>query len=118
MGSKHSRHHVFTGLCALLALAMIAPAVSAQEYSVKVNPTLHDLAIVVEPVATTGLLVIKLTNKTDTKVRCDLRYDASPQPLYRTTTYVDAGKTAQSTFREQRKWFSVSVDVECKVSKK
>jgi hypothetical protein len=118
MDSYHSLQRAFTGLFASLALAMLAPTASAQDYSVKVNPTLHDLAIDIEPVPTTGLLIIKLKNNTDKKVRCDLRYDASPQPLYRTSTYVDAGKTEQSTFRAQQKWFSVAVDVDCKVKEK
>jgi hypothetical protein len=101
-------------LCAVAALAMLAADAVAQNYSVKINPTLHDLDIKIEPVATTGMLVVKLTNKTDTKVRCDLRYDASPQVPYRKTTYVDPGKTEQSVFRAKQKWFSVDVNVECK----
>jgi hypothetical protein len=101
-------------VCALLAVALLAPAAAAQTYSVNIRSTLHDLDIKVEPVATTGLLVIKLANRTDQKVRCDLRYDAAPQTPYRTTTYVGPGKTEQSTFRARRKWFSVDVTVECK----
>jgi hypothetical protein len=100
-------------MCAVLVLAMLASDAYAQEYSVKINPTLHDLDIKIEPVATTGMLVVKLTNKTARKVRCDLRYDASPQVPYRKTTYVDPGKTEQSVFHAQRKWFSVDVNVEC-----
>lgn len=100
-------------LCAVLALAMLASNAVAQEYKVNINPVLHNLNIKIEPVATTGMLVVKLTNKTDKKVRCDLRYDASPQVPYRKTTYVDPGKTEQSVFRAQRKWFSVDVNVEC-----
>jgi hypothetical protein len=102
----------------LLALAMLAPAAVAQTYAVHVNPTLHDLDIRIEPVATTGMLVVRLTNKTDKKVRCDFRYDAAPQPLYRTTTFVAAGKTEQSVFRAKRQWQSVDVEVECKASDK
>jgi hypothetical protein len=101
-------------LCALLAVTVLASAANAQTYSVTLKPTLHDLDIKIEPVETTGMLVIKLTNRTDGKVRCDLRYDAAPQTLYRTTTYVDPGKTEQSTFVARRKWFSVEVSVECK----
>jgi hypothetical protein len=101
-------------LCVLLAATMLASVAVAQTYTVKLEALLHGLDIKVEPVETTGILVIKLTNKTDGKVRCDLRYDAAPQTLYRTTTYVDPGKTEQSTFVEKRKWFSVDVTVECK----
>jgi hypothetical protein len=102
----------------VLALAMLALDATAQTYSVNINPTLNDLDIQIEPVATTAMLVIKLTNRTDRKVRCDLRYDAAPQPLYRKTTYVDPGKTEQSVFRAQRKWFSVDVTVECTTTQK
>ena len=106
------------GACALLALSMFAMQVVAQTYSVNINPTLNDLDIKIEPVASTGVLVVKLTNNSSQKVRCDLRYDAAPQPLYRKTTYVDPGKTEQSVFRAKRKWLSVDVDVECKPSTK
>jgi hypothetical protein len=105
-------------LCA--ALALLAPAIdaSAQTYSVEINQTLNDLDIKIEPVATSGMLVVNLTNQTDKKVRCDLRYDASPQPLYRKTTYVEPGETASSVFKAKRKWHSVSVDVECETAQK
>jgi TRAP-type mannitol/chloroaromatic compound transport system permease small subunit len=101
-------------LCVLLAMTLLASVAVAQTYSVKLTSSLHDLDIKIEPVETTGMLVIKLTNKTDGKVRCDLRYDAAPQTPYRTTTYVDPGKTEQSTFLAKRTWFSVDVTVECR----
>jgi hypothetical protein len=101
------------GISALLALSLAAPDALAQTYSVNIKPTLNGLDIKVEPVAQSGVLVVKLTNKTGQKVRCDLRYDAAPQPLYRKTTFVDPGKTEQSVFRAKRKWLSVDVAVEC-----
>ena len=103
-------------ICVVLALSMPAAEAIAQTYSVNVSPTLNGLDIGVEPVAQSGVLVMKLTNKTDKKVRCDLRYDAAPQPLYRKTTYVDPGKTEQSVFRAKRKWLSVDVAVECRLA--
>ncbi len=106
------------GSCAPLALSLLAMQAAAQTYSVNINPTLNGLDIKIEPVATTGMLVVKLTNDSNQKVRCNLRYDAAPQPLYRKTTYVDPGKTEQSVFRAKRKWFSVDVDVECTPSTK
>jgi hypothetical protein len=118
MGSSNLRPRGSIRLCALLALAMLGTAAFAQTYSVHVNPTLHDLDVGIEPVATTGMLVVKVTNKTDRKVRCDFRYDAAPQPLYRTTTFVDAGKTEQSVFRARRQWNSVDVNVECQAADK
>jgi hypothetical protein len=104
--------------CVVLALSMAATDATAQTYSVNVNPTLNGLDIGIEPVAQSGVLVVKLANKTGQKVRCDLRYDASPQPLYRKTTFVDPGKTEQSVFRAKRKWVSVDVSVECRLAEK
>ena len=104
------------GICALVGLSLAATDALAQTYSVNINPTLNGLDIGVEPVAQSGVLVVKLTNRTEQTVRCDLRYDAAPQPLYRKTTYVDPGKTEQSVFRAKRKWLSVDVAVECRVA--
>ena len=101
------------GAWAVIALSVAATDAIAQTYSVNVNPTLNGLDIGVESVAQSGVLVMRLTNRTGEKVRCDLRYDAAPQPLYRKTTYVDPGKTEQSVFRAKRKWLSVDVAVEC-----
>ncbi len=106
------------GICALVALSLAATGALAQTYSVNINPTLNGLDIGIEPIAQSGVLVVKLTNKTGQKVRCDLRYDAAPQPLYRKTTYVDPGKTEQSVFRAKRKWLSVDVAVECRLAEK
>jgi hypothetical protein len=108
--------HRTLGICVVLALCALGAEAVAQTYSVNVNPTLNGLDIGVEPVAQSGVLVMKLTNKTEQKVRCDLRYDAAPQPLYRKTTYVDPGKTEQSVFRAKRKWLSVDVAVECRLA--
>jgi hypothetical protein len=108
--------HRSLGICVVLAVSMPAAEAIAQTYSVNVKPTLNGLDIGVEPVAQSGVLVMRLTNKTEQKVRCDLRYDAAPQPLYRKTTYVDPGKTEQSVFRAKRKWLSVDVVVECRVA--
>jgi hypothetical protein len=114
MKTSHSLVCRTLGPPVALALALLAPvAFSQTTYSVNINTKLHDLDVKVEPVATTGVLFVKLTNNTETKVRCDIRYDAAPQPLYRKTTYVDPGKTEQSVFRAKRKWFSVDVDVDC-----
>jgi hypothetical protein len=95
-------------------VALVAGLAAAQTYSVKIHPQLNDLDIKIEPVENTGVLVVKLTNATDKKVRCDLRYDAAPQTPYRKTTYVDPGKTEQSVFHAKRKWMTVDVNVECK----
>jgi hypothetical protein len=96
-----------------MAVCLFAPLALAQTYEVELDAELNGLDVKIEPVATTGMLIVKLTNQATQKVRCDLRYDASPQPLYRRTTYVDPGKTEQSEFRAKRKWFKVAVRVEC-----
>lgn len=107
------------GAMLLAVVACLLGAVAlAQTYDVKVNAELNGLDIKIEPVAMTGMLVVKLSNQTTQKVRCDLRYDASPQTLYRKTTYVDPGKTEQSEFRAKRKWFEVEVTVKCQPSEK
>ena len=108
----------FADVRVALVLAMLAADAFAQNYSVNINPTLHELDIKIEPVASAGILVVRLTNNTDRKVRCDLRYDASPQVPYRKTTYVDPGKTEQSVFRAKQKWFSVDVKVDCQSAEK
>ena len=105
-------------LTAIMALAVLyIPAAVAQTYTVKVHPTLNGLDVKIEPVSQTAMLVIKLTNATEQKVRCKLRYDASPQTPYRSSVNVAPGKTEQSVFRAQRKWFNVDVHVECEAAK-
>lgn len=118
MNTLNSRLRAAGSLGALLVLAALMLPAFAQNYKVHVTATLDDLDVKIEPVANAGMLVIKLTNKNDIKVRCDLRYDAAPQALYRTTTYVDPGKTEQSVFRARREWFSVDVNVECRPVRK
>jgi len=102
---------------AAVALAeLFAPAAFAQTYTVEVHPTLNDLDIKIETVEATGMLVVKLTNDTEQKVHCKLRFDASPQTPYRSTVNIDPGETEQSVFRAQRKWFAVGVEVECEAA--
>lgn len=103
--------------CTLALIVLVAPAAFAQTYTVEVHPILNDLDIKIEPVAMTGMLIVKLTNDTQQKVRCKLRYDASPQTPYRNSLNVDPGKTEQSVFRAQRKWFAVEVEVACEAAK-
>jgi hypothetical protein len=104
----------------LAALALLAspPAARAATYSVDVKSTLNDLPIKIEPVPFDGRLVMKLTNTGSVKARCDLRYDASPQPLRRTYVYLKPGETAENSFQAKRKWFTVTVEVTCKPSDK
>ena len=98
------------------AIVLAPLAAGAQTYSVEVRPDLAGLDVKIETVEMPAMLVVKLTNGTDQKLRCDLRYDASPQTLYRTSTYIEPGKTEQSTFQAKRRWSTVAVDVKCKPS--
>gem|GEM_PF-1432542 len=103
--------------CALALTVLFAPAAFGQTYTVEVHPELNGLDIKIEPVAMTGMLVVQLTNDTEQKVRCKLRYDASPQTPYRSSLNVEPGATEQSVFRAQRKWFAVAVEVTCEAAK-
>jgi len=104
----------------LLAGGLLSPTVWPQstDYQVEVQPTLNGLPIKIEPVPFSGRLVMKLTNGGTEKVRCDLRYDASPQPIRRSYVYLKPGEAAESSFQAKRRWFSVTVDVTCKPSDK
>jgi hypothetical protein len=88
------------------------------DYKIEVQPTLNGLPVKIEPVPFSGRLVMKLTNEGTEPVRCDLRYDASPQPIRRSYVYLKPGETAENSLQAQRKWFSVTVDVTCKPSDK
>jgi hypothetical protein len=100
---------------AMPVLALLLPCVAvSQTYTVEVRPVLNDLDVKIETVPMASALTMRLTNNTTGRVRCDLRYDAAPQTPRRATAFVEPGRTAQNTFRAQRKWFSVVVDVECR----
>ncbi|NJD30852.1 MAG: hypothetical protein FIB04_03080 [Gammaproteobacteria bacterium] len=101
-----------------LACTTLPLAASAATYTVDVQPTLNDLPITIEPVPFDGRLVMKLTNGGQAKVRCDLRYDASPQPIRRSYVYLKPGETAENSFQAKRKWYSVTVGVTCKPTDK
>jgi hypothetical protein len=100
------------------AIVLFPLAAAAQTYTVEVRPDLEGLDVKIETAEMPAMLVLKLTNNTAGKVRCDLRYDASPQTLYRTSTYVAPGKTEQSAFQAKRRWSTVAVDVKCRPSDK
>lgn len=100
------------GLC-LPALAALAVHAQSQTYTVEMRPVLNDLDIKIEQVAQASTLVIRLTNNSPTRVRCNLRFDASPQTPVRRSHNIDPGRTESSVLRAQRRWFSVAVDVEC-----
>ncbi len=97
----------------LLALGAQAAHAQSQIYTVDIRPVLNDLDIKIEHVAQSRQLVVNLTNNSPTRVRCDLRYDASPQTPFRSTRHINPGQTGTSVLRAQRRWFSVTVDVVC-----
>ena len=107
--------HARVSAAALLSGIVLASAPThAQTYKVRVHADLENLEIKIEPVSHENLLIVRLTNQSPGRVRCDLRYDASPQTPYRKTTFVDAGKTEESSFAAKRHWFNVDVRVQCR----
>ena len=111
MSHRVTTRIVLAGLA--LAMAVLPQAATAQTYDVDLKTTLNDLPVEVETVPMSGVLIVRVTNTGGVKVRCDLRYDASPQPIGRAHVYVEPGKTEENAFRAQGKWFNVSVDVSC-----
>jgi hypothetical protein len=97
----------------LLALGAAAIQAQSQTYTVDIRPVLNDLDIKIEPVANSRMLVVNLTNNSPTRVRCNLRFDASPQTPVRATRHINPGQRESSVLNAQRRWFSVTVDVEC-----
>lgn len=105
-------------LLAAAALAVATPSAWAVTYTVDVQSELGGLPIAIDTVPMDGVLTVRLTNNADVKVRCDLRYDASPQPIGRSYVYLEPGKTEQDAFRAKRNWYQVAVEVKCKVDEK
>jgi hypothetical protein len=97
----------------LLAIGALTAHAQSNTYTVEIRPTLNDLDIKVEHVAQASTLVVNLTNNSPTRVRCNLRFDAAPQTPVRRTRHIDPGQTDSNVLRAQRRWFSVTVDVEC-----
>lgn len=97
----------------LLGVAVLVAQAQSHTYSIDVRPVLNDLDIKIEQVAQASTLVIKLTNNSPTRVRCNLRFDPSPQTPVRRTRNINPGRTESTVLRAQRRWFSVTVDIEC-----
>jgi hypothetical protein len=113
-GAADRRRGRLKGAALALALVvLVAPAAFAQTYTVEIRPTLNDLDVKIEPVSKSSMLVLRLTNNADQRIRCRLRYDAQPQTTFRTSLNIDPGRTEQSVFRARRKWFAVVVEVNC-----
>jgi hypothetical protein len=113
MMSPVSRVRGWLRIGSALLLALAAIEVSAQTYSVEIRPELNDLDITIEQIPQASMLILRLTNNTETRVRCQLVFDASPQRLMRSTRSINPGQTISSELRAQRKWFRVIVDVRC-----
>lgn len=103
-------------LTAVLLAAALSLDAHAQTYDVELKTTLNDLPVKVETVPMSGVLVVRLTNTGSVKVRCELRYDASPQPIGRAYVYIEPGRTEEDSFRAKRNWFDVAVEVTCKAA--
>jgi hypothetical protein len=103
------------GLVLALQVAVVPAALAqSQVYTVDIRPELNNLDIEIDHVASSSALVVNLTNNSPTRVRCDLRFDASPQTPQRSTRHIDPGRRGSSVLRAQRRWFSVTVDVVCR----
>jgi hypothetical protein len=102
-------------LLSAAAVACMATPAWAQTYTVDVQSELGGLPVEIDTVPMDGMLVV---NGADVKVRCDLRYDASPQPIGRGYVFVEPGKTEQDVFRAKRQWYQVAVEVKCKADEK
>jgi hypothetical protein len=113
MTSSISGLRTWFGLGTALLLALMAAEAPAQTYSVEIRPQLNDLDIKIEQIPQSSMLILRLTNNTDTRVRCQLVFDAAPQRLMRSTRSINPGKTISSELRARRKWFRVIVDVSC-----
>jgi len=100
-------------LSTALLLSLTAPVAPAQTYSVEIRPVLNDLDIKIEQIPQSTMLILRLTNNTDARVRCQLVFDAAPQRLKRSTRSINPGQTISSELRARRKWFRVIVDVSC-----
>jgi len=100
-------------ILALLAAGAQPAGAQSQNYKVDVRPELNGLDITIEPVASSSMLVVNLTNNSPTRVRCNVNFDASPQTPSRSTRHIDPGKRESAVLRAQRRWFSVTVDVVC-----
>lgn len=108
------KHTYALGFCIALASGVLSFGANAQvSYTVKVNPTLNGLNVNLEPISAPDVLIMKIANKSDKKIRCDFVYDAQPQRMKRTSAFVNAGDTGQNVFRATDRWFNVNVDVTC-----
>ena len=110
------RHLGSTWILGILLLGFVVRDASAQTYSVEIRPTLNDLEVKIEQVPQRSVLIIRLTNNESTRVRCVLNFDASPQTPRRSTRSINPGETISSTFKAQRRWHRVIVDVTCQPS--
>jgi hypothetical protein len=99
----------------LLWLSVSASVSHAQSnnYTVDIRPVLNGLDIELGHVAKANALVVNLTNKSPTRVRCNVNFNAPPQTPLRTTRHIDPGRTEASVLRAHRRWFRVTVDVAC-----
>ena len=61
---------------AALLLELAALEASAQTYSAEIRPELNNLDIAIEQIPQASMLILRLTNNTATRVRCQLVFDA------------------------------------------
>jgi hypothetical protein len=100
-------------LLACSLLSVLPNDAGAQTYSVQVNSELNGLDITIESVPSPTMLVIRMRNKSEQRVRCDLVFDASPQTPVRSRRMINPGQSTESVLHARRRWFSVTVNVTC-----
>ena len=108
------RSNLFLVACGLLVASIVA---AASTYQVDLESELNGLDVKLSTVENPGGIIVRLQNDSATKIRCNLRYDASPQPIGRRTVYVAAGKTGESVFGAKRQWSRVDIKVDCAAAK-
>jgi hypothetical protein len=116
MARQAPRLRTCIGIVGLLLLGFVVRDASAQTYSVEIRPTLNNLNVKIEQIPQSKMLIVKLTNKESTRVRCVLTFNAQPQTPRRSTRSINPGETISSRFQAQRQWFRVTVDVTCQPS--
>ncbi len=109
-----SMFRALAGPACVFALMMTPTLASALSYKVSINPTLNGLDVAFTTQETERLLIVNVTNKTDQKIRCDFTYDAPPQMLFRSTSWVKPDSSGLNNFNITRRLYNVKVDVECK----
>jgi hypothetical protein len=108
-----SQDRILRHVLLLTVLALPMAVLAQSNYKVNVNTLLDGADVKVDYQAYDGMLVVSLQNIGESRARCEVDFDASPQIPARKTKYIDPGKTVTTELRADRMWFDVDVDVKC-----